>query len=128
MIIVAPNNHDAQHFGQEKAIKMKLYSRAAFLCLALTKSLGSCQNFLNQSTPFSLVVLSNTNATLNGSSLTSCHTGAEIESLCLYAETDATYKSFTLNYTSDPTTGVLTYLLPGPPGGVSFSEPVEFKL
>lgn len=50
--------------------------------LALTS--GATAQYLNQTAPFALVVISS-NTTYNGSTLAACHEGAAIESLCIGA-------------------------------------------
>ena len=50
--------------------------------LALTLAASTTAQYYNQSKPFHLVVVSK-NQTINGDTLSACHTGAAIESLCL---------------------------------------------
>jgi hypothetical protein len=52
------------------------------LPIALGLAASTSAQYLNQSEPFHLVLVSE-NATVNGDTLSSCHTGAAIESLCL---------------------------------------------
>jgi hypothetical protein len=52
------------------------------LPIALGLATSTSAQYLNQSEPFNLVLVSE-NATVNGDTLSSCHTGAAIESLCL---------------------------------------------
>lgn len=100
--------------------------------LALTTSIVSAQVF-NQSAPFNLVIIS-TNATLNGSSLISCHEGAAIEGLCAPTTTglsNSTGSLYQLNTTDtglEPNItigepGVLTYELQG--SNFNYSEPMN---
>lgn len=90
--------------------------------------------YLNQTGPFALIILSPNNATLNGTALASCHEGAAIESLCTtLAPPPATQEystTYVFNYSSsitpsDPslgTPGYVTYLLVG--GNFQVFEPL----
>jgi hypothetical protein len=97
--------------------------------LALATSIVSAQ-YLNQSAPFSLVLLSD-DTTINGSALIACHEGAAIEGLCIGAAVvGAPTTTYTFNYSAaapvDPAigvTGLLTYELRG--GNFNASSPME---
>jgi len=110
---------------------MKLSSLAPLL--ALLPSFTTAQ-FDVPSAPFSLVVLSETNSTLNGTSLYACHEGASVEGLCLNvppAVLNPNFTTYTHNTSSsNPTNasigapGYLIWVLQGP----SFSEPETLSL
>jgi len=75
--------------------------------------------FLNQSAPFNLI-LGSTNPAYDNSTLSACHEGAAIESLCVYSVTQVRrpntnlINQYQLNYSSfdGPGYGYLTWLLP----------------
>lgn len=101
--------------------------------LALATSTVSGQ-YLNQSAPFQLVVLSG-NSTINGSTLTPCHEGAAIEGLCLGGQLSSSptwlYNLNSSSYASSPANttigvpGYLTYELEG--GNFNVSEPMTLS-
>jgi len=94
--------------------------RYSILAAAALAASAAAQ-FLNQTAPFNLFILSS-NSTLNGSSLGACHEGAAEEGICLGG-----LSPFQLNYTSaqtsTPITGFLTYLLEG--GNFNLSSPMQ---
>ncbi|KAI0124047.1 hypothetical protein BJ170DRAFT_637991 [Xylariales sp. AK1849] len=102
-----------------------------FFTLSAALGLAAAQNtYLNQSAPFNLVLSSTTNETLNGLKLGACHSGAGIESLCLYDGTDLSFSSFYFNTSgpADPTTeqqGLLNWYLVG--GNFVENEAVSFE-
>lgn len=96
---------------------------------ACLSTLANAQLYQNRSEPFNLVLESATNKTLNGSRLVACHSGAAIESLCLYpsaanSESATFYYNFTTQTT--PTSGIITWNLPLN-GGSGVSEPISFQ-
>ena len=100
--------------------------------LGFTASFASAQ-YLNESAPFELVVLSSNN-TLNGTTLVSCHEGAAIEGLCVGASFTpaAAASSFNFNYSSTETpdpvlgySGYLTFNLPV--GAFNVNEPMRLE-
>ncbi|KAF2179267.1 hypothetical protein K469DRAFT_716525, partial [Zopfia rhizophila CBS 207.26] len=102
---------------------------------ALALAATSTAQYLNQSEPFQLVLLS-ANSTINGSTLSACHEGAAIEGLCLSnsisiskpeAIAPGTFYFNTSDTITPPNatlgaTGYLTYLLIG--GNFEISEPM----
>lgn len=103
--------------------------------LALT-AFSSAQ-YLNQTAPFKLTILSAYNETLNGSSLFACHEGAAIEGICNAGQLTnlpQAATTFAFNYSDsipaqDPKTGqdgYLTYLLQA--SGLNVSEPMELTM
>ena len=98
---------------------------AACLTTVTTAQLDS-----NQSDPFNLVVESTTNSTLNGTRLVACHSGAAIESLCIYPSTaNSQSATFYYNFTTEttPKSGLITWNLPLGGGGIVVSEPLTFN-
>ncbi|KAI1860479.1 hypothetical protein JX265_009878 [Neoarthrinium moseri] len=103
--------------------------------LALLSALGLAtaqSNYPFQSAPFNLVISSSINETLNGRKLGGCHSGAAVESLCLYdGAAQESFYTFYFNTTSDATdpdtlqTGLLTWNLPL--GDGTFNEPMSFR-
>jgi len=93
----------------------------ASLLAALALAATASAQYLNQTAPFNLYLLSS-NCTLNGTSLGTCHEGAAEEGICLGG-----LSPFTLNYTdtqtTSPTIGYLTYLLEG--GNFNLSSPMQ---
>jgi hypothetical protein len=110
---------------------MRLSSFAPLL--ALLPSLTTAQ-FDVPSAPFSLVVLSEANSTLNGTSLYACHEGAAVEGLCLNNPStahDPKYTTYSHNTSSSVPAnssigapGSLIWVLPGG----SFNEPETLSL
>jgi len=108
--------------------KMRLSSLAPLLALL---PLITAQ-FDVPSAPFSLVVLSETNSTLNGSLLYACHEGAAVEGLCRAVTVqDANFTTYTHNTSSSVPTnasigapGYLIWVLEG----TDFSEPETLSL
>ncbi|QSZ32456.1 hypothetical protein DSL72_002030 [Monilinia vaccinii-corymbosi] len=102
---------------------------AALLAAATTQVTAQ---YLNQSEPFTLVLLSSDD-TLNGVTLSPCHEGAAIEAFCLGArisEPDTTFSSYNFNTSSFNSgvnttigqTGYLTWVLRG--GNFNLSSPM----
>jgi len=101
---------------------------ASFLALA---SQATAQ-YLNQSDPFTLVLLSDTES-LNGTTLYPCHEGAAIEALCLgpsITQTNASFAVYHFNtsiYDTTPNTtigqnGIISWELQG--GNFNLSSPL----
>ncbi|XXG96942.1 hypothetical protein Hte_003233 [Hypoxylon texense] len=95
--------------------------RAIFTLAAAAFGLASAQTqYLNQSAPFNLV-LSSENSTLDGLKLGACHSGAAVESFCVFANiTTPQFLTFYLNGTGEPPTnpgylpaGLLTWTFTG---------------
>ncbi|KAG5985068.1 hypothetical protein E4U55_001809 [Claviceps digitariae] len=91
--------------------------KTATLLVSLAAASGPVAAQDIQSNPFNLVIQS-TNKTLHGQSFSTCHTGAAIESICLYKGSNAT---FHLNTTEGiqpgpgGMPGILTWELPSQP-------------
>ncbi|KAF2204507.1 hypothetical protein GQ43DRAFT_409307 [Delitschia confertaspora ATCC 74209] len=120
--------------------------KSAILALALSLAVTvTAQEFLydppesyypDQSESFKLVVVSS-NGTVNGSTLSACHSGAAIETLCLSnvgspsKPSDIPATPFNFNVSSSETTnttngpGLITYLLRG--GNFNASSPMQFS-
>lgn len=105
--------------------------RSSLIAVTVLAAISSAQ-FLNQTAPFNLVLLSS-NETINGTALGACHEGAAIEGLC--TGTSSVGSPFKLNYTDtqtvDPAIGLIGYLifeLPvgGLPNGI-LSSPMELS-
>lgn len=114
--------------------------------LAFALAASTSAQYLNQSKPFHLVLVSKNN-TINGDTLSACHTGAAIESLCLSNSNSTSKPSpiapavFTFN-TSDSVfvpnvtlgvPGIVTYQLPANPPipeslGLSFDPTTNVAL
>jgi len=99
---------------------------SVFAPLLAFAAAGCSAQYLNQTAPFNLVLLSS-NGTINGTALGACHEGAAIEGLCLGGSSP-----FQLNYTASATitpsigvTGLLTYWLQG--GNFYLSSPMELS-
>ncbi|KAF2704595.1 hypothetical protein K504DRAFT_461356 [Pleomassaria siparia CBS 279.74] len=98
--------------------------KLALPTLALALAASTSAQYYNQSKPFHLVVVSE-NKTIDGDTLSACHTGAAIESLCLSKQpssskptpiTPATFYFNTSNSAITPNdtrgvTGIVTYVL-----------------
>ncbi|KAI1781241.1 hypothetical protein F4818DRAFT_398472 [Hypoxylon cercidicola] len=92
-----------------------ILTMAAAFGLALAQT-----QYLNQSAPFNLV-LSSENSTLDGLKLGACHSGAAVESLCVFANISTPqFLTFYLNGTAEPPTqpgylaaGLLTWMFTG---------------
>ncbi|KAI0007462.1 hypothetical protein F4779DRAFT_591787 [Xylariaceae sp. FL0662B] len=109
------------------------------IALASALSLAFAQNdYTNQSAPFSLVLSSTVNETLNGLKLAACHAGSQTEALCI-AEGGLEDPSFTTFYfntsiplpgqiPNDLQTGILTWLYPGGDNPtISFSQAMSIQ-
>lgn len=97
--------------------------------MALSTAVGivaAQSDYLNQSAPFNLVLSSTVNTTLEGQKLGACHTGAAIESLCVYpgSFSDEFYTFYFNTSTTLPETptGLLTWTLES--GTIDFNEAV----
>ncbi|KAH6652334.1 hypothetical protein BKA67DRAFT_573601 [Truncatella angustata] len=107
-----------------------MLSKIALLFSALSLAAAQ-QNYPVQSAPFNLVLSSSTNSSLNGIKLAACHTGASVESLCLFdGGRDSTYTFYfnTTTDTPDPTTlqtGLVTWTLE--PSTINFNEALSFQ-
>ena len=88
----------------------------AFALASLLPLTFAQSNYPNQSAPFNLI-LTSTNETLNNASLTACHSGAAIESLCIDTSGDESseFEQFYYNTTTNtiPISGILTWNLVG---------------
>ncbi|KAJ3495150.1 hypothetical protein NLG97_g3597 [Lecanicillium saksenae] len=62
-----------------------------------------------QSKPFKLVLDSSANGSLNGKTISSCHSGAAIEGLCIGEDKDSEYQTYYLNTTQGATSPVEGY-------------------
>lgn len=114
-----------------------MFSTASLLASTLALAAVSSAQYLNQTDPFKLTILSAHNETLNGSSLFACHEGAAIEGICnagqLHMIPDAS-STFTFNYSDSippqdeslGASGYLTYLLQG--SGFNLSQPMELTI
>ncbi|TQV94353.1 hypothetical protein V2A60_002611 [Cordyceps javanica] len=74
-----------------------------------------------QSKPFKLV-LDSEDGTLNGKSISACHSGAAIEGLCIGGTSDNAYTSYYLNTTEGSTSPVKGY---GPSGKLVWNLPLQ---
>jgi hypothetical protein len=101
--------------------------------LAITVGTAAAQSdYLNQSAPFNLILSSTANTTLDGLKLGACHSGASVESLCVYTGSASdNFYTFYFNTSttlpSDPSslpTGLLTWTLKS--GTIEFNEAVTF--
>ena len=93
--------------------------KASTSTLALLLAAATNAQFYNEtSKPFTLV-LSSSNTTINGSTLSACHTGAALESLCLSSgggvsnPTPIAATNFNFNTSTDPFTPNATLGTPG---------------
>lgn len=99
--------------------------------LAIASTQVAAQNapfYGNQSAPFYLT-LKSSNTTLNGKYLSACHEGAGIEGFCPSSPSNSTYLQFTYNtssYETNPTSGLLTWLLPA--GNLNVSSTMQFSI
>ncbi|KAI1082933.1 hypothetical protein F5B20DRAFT_578009 [Whalleya microplaca] len=107
--------------------------------LASALSLGLAQNdYTNQSAPFSLVLSSTVNETLNGLKLAACHAGSQTEALCIGQSSleDPSFTTFYFNTSTplpgsipnDLQSGLLTWLYPGGDNPtISFSQAMSIQ-
>ena len=109
--------------------------RTSTLASLLAIATSTTAQYLNQTAPFALVVLSQ-NETYNGTTLGACHEGAAIEGLCIGATFSqpipSSVETFTFNYSSSQTVdpnvgcqGYLTYELQG--GNFNLSSPLSLS-
>jgi hypothetical protein len=80
---------------------------AIFAAAAILAGASSAQ-YLNQTTPFNLVLLS-PNTTINGSAVGGCHEGAAIQGFCLGRSSPFTF-NYSSSFSMDPTIGTVGHL------------------
>lgn len=115
------HSHRSTGVNPLQVFPMKLSTAATALLLAVSAN-AQCETappFFNEtSKPFSLVLTSE-NSTINGSTLSACHTGAALESLCLSRgggvsnPTAIPASAFNFNTSFDPFTPNATLGTPG---------------